>query len=171
MKDIIFEKNKLKGISVITEEEIKTIQQFYDDNHTLMDCKKRFGHCKATLIKYLKTRPSGKIPQDGIIKQKRNVRSVISWRQRTKQKLVEYKGGKCKFCGYNKYIGNLTFHHLDPMKKDFSISGKTMAFEKLKKEVDKCELVCHNCHGEIHAGLINDLFQSGEIVSQTAVTR
>jgi hypothetical protein len=38
-----------------------------------------------------------------------------------KQKLVDYKGGKCIKCGYNKYIGNLAFHHLDPSKKDFIV--------------------------------------------------
>jgi predicted HNH restriction endonuclease len=36
-------------------------------------------------------------------------------------------------------------------EKDFSISGKTLSFEKMKKEVDKCILVCSNCHSEIHS--------------------
>lgn len=77
--------------------------------------------------------------------------SVIRWRKRVKLKLIEYKGGKCVKCGYNKCIEALHFHHVDPKEKDFSISGKTLSFEKMKKEVDKCILVCSNCHSEIHS--------------------
>ena len=82
------------------------------------------------------------------------VKNVTSWRHRTKQKLVEYKGGKCQVCGYNKCITCLDFHHTDPTEKEMKISGSTKSFEKQKKEVDKCVLVCHNCHGEIHAGMV-----------------
>ena len=58
---------------------------------------------------------------------------------------------------YNKYIGALGFHHLDPNQKDFSIGSKgyTRSFDKVKKELDKCICVCANCHREIHAGLID----------------
>lgn len=77
-------------------------------------------------------------------------KSVVDWRIRSKQKLVEYKGGSCEKCGYSKCIQALEFHHLDPNEKDFTISGKSWAFEKLKKEVDKCILVCNRCHTEIH---------------------
>jgi DNA-binding CsgD family transcriptional regulator len=76
--------------------------------------------------------------------------SVINWRKRTKIELVKYKGGKCEKCGYDKCISALTFHHLDPTQKDFAISGKSYSIEKLKKEVDKCIMVCANCHIEIH---------------------
>lgn len=76
--------------------------------------------------------------------------SVINWRKRTKIKLVEYKGGCCEKCGYDKSISALQFHHLDPKEKDFQIGGKSYSFENLKKEVDKCMLVCANCHIEIH---------------------
>ena len=72
-------------------------------------------------------------------------------RIKTKQKLVAYKGGKCEICGYNKCLRSLTFHHIDPSKKDFIISaGYGNSFEKLIKEVDKCQLLCHNCHNEVH---------------------
>lgn len=81
-------------------------------------------------------------------------KAVISWRQRTKVKLVEYKGGKCSCCKYDKCLAALEFHHLNPKEKDFTISGKSWSFEKLKKEVDKCILVCNRCHTEIHNGLI-----------------
>ena len=76
--------------------------------------------------------------------------SVIDWRKRTKTKLVEYKGGSCKVCGYGNSISALHFHHLNPIEKDFTIGGKSYSFERLKSEVDKCILVCSNCHCEIH---------------------
>jgi DNA-binding CsgD family transcriptional regulator len=80
---------------------------------------------------------------------------VKDFRQRRKEKAIEYKGGKCIACGYNKCIRALNFHHLDPNEKDFGISsGNTRSWEKTKIELDKCILVCSNCHAEIHEGLI-----------------
>lgn len=82
---------------------------------------------------------------------KSNYRHVKDSRARLKEKLVEYKGGKCEKCGYNKCITALEFHHLDPSEKDFGIGNYSiLSFEKLKREVDKCILVCANCHREIH---------------------
>jgi len=76
--------------------------------------------------------------------------------RRFKIKCVEYKGGKCEKCGYKKYIGALQFHHLDPSKKDFGLAAvKTHSFnDKIKLELDKCILVCANCHFEIHGSLV-----------------
>lgn len=81
---------------------------------------------------------------------------VVTWRKRRKIELVEYKGGKCEICGYDKSIRALQFHHKSPKGKDFTISGKSYSKEKLIKEVDKCILVCSNCHIEIHEKLDND---------------
>lgn len=79
--------------------------------------------------------------------------AVIQWRRRTKQKAVDYKGGKCTLCGYSKCLRNLTFHHLNPSEKSFQICC-TLGWERIKKELDKCILVCCRCHGEIEEGLI-----------------
>lgn len=80
------------------------------------------------------------------------VDAVNKRRRRIKEKAVEYKGGKCEICSYNKNIGALQFHHLDPSKKDFAIShkGYSTNWDKVKQELDKCMLVCANCHFEIH---------------------
>lgn len=75
---------------------------------------------------------------------------VTLYRKRVKIKLVAYKGGKCQICNYNKCIEALQFHHKDPNKKEFQISGMSLGFERLKIEVDKCDLVCANCHIELH---------------------
>ena len=77
-------------------------------------------------------------------------------RNKTKKLLVEYKGGKCEICGYDKCISALEFHHIAPGEKDFGVSdGLTRSLEKNKEEIDKCILVCANCHREIHEGLID----------------
>ena len=78
-------------------------------------------------------------------------------REKTKELLVEYKGGKCEICGYHKCVAALEFHHLNEDEKEFGIGqkGYTRSIEKNKEEVDKCILVCSNCHREIHAGLID----------------
>lgn len=68
----------------------------------------------------------------------------------TKEQSVKYKGGQCLLCGYKKYSGALEFHHLDPKKKDRSIKLRNRSFENIKKELDKCVLLCSNCHKEVH---------------------
>lgn len=66
---------------------------------------------------------------------------------------VEYKGGQCEACGYNRCIEALEFHHTNFSQKDFSISNKgyTRSWAKVKEELDKCKLLCANCHREIHS--------------------
>lgn len=69
---------------------------------------------------------------------------------------IAYKGGSCQCCNYNRYVGALEFHHLNPDEKDFGIAsrGYTRSWERNKAELDKCVLVCANCHREIHANII-----------------
>lgn len=80
------------------------------------------------------------------------VEAVALRRKKIKLMAVEYKGGKCEQCGYDRCIGALEFHHLDPAEKDFSIGGKgyTRSWEVTKEELDKCIMVCANCHRELH---------------------
>ena len=82
------------------------------------------------------------------------VEKVQKRREKIKRMSVEYKGGKCVICGYNKYIVALEFHHKNPDEKDFGIGAKgfTRSWVKVMNELDKCILVCSNCHKEIHAG-------------------
>lgn len=71
-----------------------------------------------------------------------------------KKKAVEYKGGECQKCGYKKYLGALDFHHIDPSKKDFEIRTlRAYSWQNLKKELDKCILLCANCHRELHGNI------------------
>lgn len=76
--------------------------------------------------------------------------------QRFKLECVAYKGGKCERCGYDKCPAAFDFHHKDPTKKDFKISAsKTTITEAVKIELDKCELLCANCHREEHFNTIH----------------
>lgn len=77
---------------------------------------------------------------------------VSEWRRRLKQKAIDYKGGKCEKCGYNKCNAALEFHHLNPDEKDFAIgsNGHCRKWETIKSELDKCIMVCSNCHKEIN---------------------
>jgi len=78
-------------------------------------------------------------------------------REELKSSLIEYKGSCCSICGYDRCINALSFHHMDPKEKDFTIGEYTRKgypdITKLYEEIDKCILVCMNCHAEIHSGL------------------
>jgi len=94
------------------------------------------------------------------------VEAVQKRREKIKSLAIEYKGGKCEICGYDKCNGALEFHHLNSDEKDFGISAKgyTRSFESVKRELDKCILVCANCHREIHAGLIDiEKYRNGSV--------
>jgi hypothetical protein len=69
-----------------------------------------------------------------------------------RERSVALLGGKCCLCGYDRCLGALEFHHVDPEEKEFSISTR-MSWEAVEKELLKCRLVCSNCHREIHSGL------------------
>jgi hypothetical protein len=79
---------------------------------------------------------------------------VISWRQKAKIRAIKYKGGSCQICGYNKCVRALSFHHLDRSHKDFGIGGISRSWNAILLELDKCILLCANCHAEVHSGLL-----------------
>ena len=58
-------------------------------------------------------------------------------------------------CGYDRYIGALHFHHVDPSRKEFAVSGRgfTRSIAKMREEAAKCVLLCSNCHAEVEAGI------------------
>lgn len=78
------------------------------------------------------------------------------YRKDYKQIAVTSKGGKCIVCGYNKCNAALDFHHVDPSTKDPDISKmRNWSAARKRSEIDKCVLLCANCHREVHAGLIS----------------
>lgn len=85
----------------------------------------------------------------------KNYEHVRRKRRRYKQKAVDYKGGQCERCGYDKCLGALVFHHTDPSTKEFTLACFNKSWETTKKELDKCELLCANCHSEHHDSTVN----------------
>ena len=76
--------------------------------------------------------------------------SIQEWINK-KLKAIAYLGGSCQQCGYNKYYGSMAFHHRDPTQKDVMWGKlKLRPWHKIVKELDKCDLLCHNCHSETH---------------------
>lgn len=73
-------------------------------------------------------------------------------RRALKERAIAFLGGKCQVCGYNRCASAFDFHHLDPMTKDFNISGK-MSWRRIQTELKKTVLLCATCHREVHAGL------------------
>lgn len=72
-------------------------------------------------------------------------------RQKLKEKINEYKQQGCQRCGYKTNLAALQFHHLNPKEKDFEISSNLCRkWETIKQEVEKCIVVCANCHIELH---------------------
>ena len=81
--------------------------------------------------------------------------AVQKRRKKVRKMAIEYKGAKCYNCGYDKCYEALEFHHLNSGGKDFGISDKgyTRSWTKIKEELDKCILLCANCHREVHVEL------------------
>ena len=89
------------------------------------------------------------------------MREAVKKRRRKLREMARAsKGSKCAICGYDKCQRALSFHHLDPDKKEFTLStkGLTRSWSKIEAEIKKCILVCANCHMEIHEGLVRAPF-------------
>jgi len=83
------------------------------------------------------------------------IKQAVSRRRKMiRSKALEYKGGKCSRCGYDRCGDALDFHHSGG-GKDFGISqdGLTRSWARVKAEIYKCVLICANCHREEHARL------------------
>ena len=70
-----------------------------------------------------------------------------------KLELVNAAGGRCTLCGYSRNLAALTFHHAEADEKSFKLDMRSLSnrkFEVVRAEVEKCILVCQNCHAELH---------------------
>lgn len=78
-----------------------------------------------------------------------NEKTVKAGKDKIKQYMEDRGGAKCQRCGYDKCEAALEFHHRDPTEKDPNWS-RGWGISKLKAELDKCDILCANCHREIH---------------------
>lgn len=139
------------GLGYIKKDNIdrdNEIKSFYK-THTLDETSKKYNVSFSYISRICENK---RVLSTKLTKKERSVEAVQTRRKKVKQMAVDYKGGCCQKCGYDKCISALEFHHLDPTEKDFSISvdGNTRSWDIIKKELDKCILVCANCHREIH---------------------
>ncbi len=68
-------------------------------------------------------------------------------RYRCKRAAIKYLGGKCNRCNWAGDIAGFDFHHKDSSQKEFQIgSAVNKKWEVVKLELNKCELLCANCH-------------------------
>jgi transposase-like protein len=76
-----------------------------------------------------------------------------------KKKMVEYKGGGCENCGYNRCLACLDFHHQQPETKnpEWKKMRHRSFDDAMKLELDKCQLLCRNCHGEVHWDIVRNV--------------
>lgn len=72
-------------------------------------------------------------------------------RNKVKQLAVDYKGGKCQICGYNKSLSALDFHHISNKTYNICKILNRKFSDKLKLELDHTILLCINCHREEEA--------------------
>jgi len=128
---------------------------------TLIKSKDRYGRSKE----YVNGHNGRKYENSGQYKREWNhrhhkeryeyKRSFVSNR---KMELLTMMGGKCKICGIeatNENIAIFDFHHKNPDEKEFNLGQNTIgniAFEKVKKEAEKCDILCSNCHRLYHFG-------------------
>ena len=83
--------------------------------------------------------------------QKREIKKQREKRIDLKQKGIDFLGGKCRDCGYNKCIAALEFHHKDPNEKDYDFLRKCeTTWDLMKEKIKNCVLLCANCHREHH---------------------
>jgi len=76
-----------------------------------------------------------------------------------RQQLINSFGGKCQVCGFDECSAALEFHHRDPKKKEIEISkfanNNNLTYKQIR-ELEKCVLLCSNCHKKCHAGMIEE---------------
>jgi len=148
--------NGMKKCNVCRE--IKPVSEYYPYKKTIRGaCKK--CQCKQSYEITKKWSPERKkeaYKKDYLNpnRSKNNIKSAKKRMAIQKQLCVEYLGGKCFICGYNRCIQALEFHHKDPTIKEkiknHAAIGRRKKFEDVKAELDKCLLLCANCHREFH---------------------
>jgi len=137
----------IDGRKILTKDEIVELNYYYK-THTILETANKFNVSRTTVLANTENK---RIVLNEIEKRKRNYERVKNRRQKLKEKGVEYLGGKCMKCGYDKCIAVLEFHYRNPEDKEFGISRyQNLSWMRIMVELDKCDLLCSNCHKEKH---------------------
>ena len=115
-----------------------------------MNCKNCNCELTGRQVKYCSRKC--KASRNYIFNNIKNENNILAYNR--KLQLIEIKGGCCKNCGYNRCLRSLSFHHRDKSLKKFTISSHALlgkSWDKLLLELDKCDILCLNCHHELHS--------------------
>lgn len=120
----------------------------------MFDSKKYYIENKEKILKYIKRWRMTERGKELRRKQReREKEKDRIQRMKMTKRIRNYKLSKgCSICGYNKCAEALEFHHNGD--KDFGIARSISThrkFEGIKKEMDKCIILCSNCYRELHA--------------------
>lgn len=117
---------------------------------------------KERILQYQKDRRKNNKEHTLEIARKSYQRNKITINKKHKQRkrqykvdFILYKGGKCAICGLEFNGENQTvfdFHHINPEDKLFEIAQSKISLtnDRMRDELDKCLLLCANCHLELH---------------------
>jgi hypothetical protein len=89
----------------------------------------------------------------------RRTQQITAYKKRRRQQLREWVAGlklACIRCGERDYRC-LDFHHVDPTQKEFCIAHAIHSCypkSRIEEEIDKCVLLCANCHRKEHASIV-----------------
>ena len=127
-------------------------------NRSIKGIKHKAARIGISRPRFPSDKPSKRQPRTIIEKRyyEKNKKKVyqrkMDRRRRLKGEAVNIAGGKCRSCGYNKCLSALEFHHHQRNKEgNVSTLLKNESRQKLLKEVEKCILLCANCHRELHS--------------------
>jgi len=142
-----------------------TIRQIIDGNKHVLKNRTKCLNCQPFKSSTYRKKTPDEKRSDNAIKARRyynksknengGIDPIRLRRDTYKKAVLTLVGSQCQFCGYNKCIRNLAFHHL--ADKSFGLSSRSFQFalKTIIDELSKCVIACHNCHGEIHDNLIN----------------
>jgi hypothetical protein len=79
------------------------------------------------------------------------LKKSINNRKKTREWFVDYMMDKeCTECGES-HKACLDFHHVDPEEKELNVSDALLySVSKVEKEIEKCIILCSNCHRKLH---------------------
>ncbi len=126
----------------ITCKQDKTLDQFYKKTRNKNGLDYKCIDCWKAYKKQFCQKHSKKFTE-----------KTISFRKELQDYVDSIKMNGCVKCGYKKCLKALVFHHVRPNTKSSSISNLVTRCAKkdiIKQEIDKCILLCQNCHHELH---------------------
>ena len=146
----------------------ETIIKTLNETWHIRPAAEKLGIGYSTLRKYIKEygiEHDSRKNKDGSVfdRKKHQSKKVTEFRRKRKLDALNYLGGmKCAHCPYDKPIPSVyAFHHKDPKEKDVNfgkMKTNCVSWEVFKTELDKCIVLCHNCHAELHWNyLLEDL--------------